>query len=157
MIFSNDKCCVCPRDIEVYLSAVFLCLAAALSHHNMSIVISFVSIVQCRRKRISKFINIEIIKTISRSGFHAKLIVSFIVNLYLLLLLLFFRLKSTCSLRLWRFTHHATSSFGTSIMVGFVYLLLAYLHATSLLIFYFFSISPSSCPVASFSQEIKKI
>src|SRR6266498_5857709 len=45
----------------------------------------------------------------------------------LLLLLLFFRLKSTCSLRLWCFTHHATSSFGTSIMVGFVYLLLAYL------------------------------
>src|SRR6266536_2775049 len=53
-------------------------------------------------------------------------------------LLLFFRLKSICSLRLWCFTHHATSSFGTSIMVGFVYLLLAYLHATSLLIFYFF-------------------
>ncbi len=46
------------------------------------------------------------------------------------LLLLFFRLKSTCSLRLWCFTHHATSSFGTSIMVGFVYLLLAYLHAS---------------------------
>ncbi len=57
----------------------------------------------------------------------------------LLLLLLFFRLKSTCSLRLWCFTHHATSSFETSIMIGFVYLLLAYLHATSLLIFYFFS------------------
>src|SRR6266498_1897524 len=56
----------------------------------------------------------------------------------LLLLLFFFRLKSTCSLRLWCFTHHATSSFGTSIMGGFVYLLLAYLHATSLLIFYFF-------------------
>ncbi len=53
-------------------------------------------------------------------------------------LLLFFRLKSTCSLRLWCFTHHATSSFGTSIMVGFVYLLLAYLYATSLLVFYFF-------------------
>ncbi len=29
-----DKCCVCPRDIEIYLSAVFLCLAAALPHHN---------------------------------------------------------------------------------------------------------------------------
>src|SRR6266536_6380811 len=41
-----------------------------------------------------------------------------------IILLLFFRLKSTCSLRLWCFTHHATSSFGTSIMVGFVYLLL---------------------------------
>src|SRR6266511_3121471 len=54
------------------------------------------------------------------------------------LLLLFFRLKSICSLRLWYFTHHTTSSFGTSIMVEFVYLLLAYLHATSLLIFYFF-------------------
>src|SRR6266536_3909832 len=53
-------------------------------------------------------------------------------------IILFFRLKSTCSLRLWCFTHHATSSKGTSIMVGFVYLLLAYLHATSLLIFYFF-------------------
>src|SRR6266498_2380064 len=36
-----------------------------------------------------------------------------------IILLLFFRLKSTCSLRLWCFTHHATSSFGTSIMVGF--------------------------------------
>src|SRR6266536_3725601 len=35
MIFSYDKCCVCPRDIEVYLSAVFLCLAAALPHHNI--------------------------------------------------------------------------------------------------------------------------
>src|SRR6266536_2851780 len=33
MIFSYDKCCVCPRDIEVYLSAVFLCLAAALPHN----------------------------------------------------------------------------------------------------------------------------
>src|SRR6266511_3196499 len=60
------------------------------------------------------------------------------IHLPHLLLLLFFRLKSTCSLRLWCFTHHATSSKGTSIMVGFVYLLLAYLHATSLLIFYFF-------------------
>src|SRR6266536_267990 len=35
MIFSYDKCCVCPRDIEVYLSAVLLCLAAALPHHNI--------------------------------------------------------------------------------------------------------------------------
>ncbi len=26
---------MCPRDIEVYLSAVFLCLAAALPHHNI--------------------------------------------------------------------------------------------------------------------------
>src|SRR6266511_4738236 len=59
-------------------------------------------------------------------------------SLFVILLLLFFRLKSTCSLRLWCFTHHATNSFGTSIMVGFVYLLLAYLHATSLLIFCFF-------------------
>src|SRR6266536_5932218 len=32
-------------------------------------------------------------------------------------------------------------------MVGFVYLLLAYLHATSLLIFYFFPMSPSSYPL----------
>src|SRR6266498_3643375 len=56
----------------------------------------------------------------------------------LLLLLLFFRLKSTCSLRLWCFTHHATSSFGISIMVGFVYLLLAYLHVISLLILFLF-------------------
>src|SRR6266498_3671910 len=61
-----------------------------------------------------------------------------LIILRMLLLLLFFRLKSTCSLRLWCFTHHATSFFGTSIMVGFVYLLLAYLYATSLLIFYFF-------------------
>src|SRR6266511_1538912 len=37
MIFSYDKCCVCPRDIEVYLSAVFLCLAAALPHHTTKI------------------------------------------------------------------------------------------------------------------------
>ncbi len=37
MIFSNDKCCVCPRDIEICLSAVFLCLAAALPHHNIYI------------------------------------------------------------------------------------------------------------------------
>src|SRR6266498_5528838 len=72
------------------------------------------------------------------------------------LLLLFSRLKSTCSLRLWCFTHHTTNSFGTSIMAGFIYLLLAYLHATSLLIFCFFSISPPNCPVASFSQKIKK-
>ena len=77
-------------------------------------------------------------------------------NLLFQLLLLFFRLKSTCSLRLWCFTHHATSSKGTSIMVGFVYLLLAYSHATSLLIFYFFPMSPSSYPFASFKQEIKK-
>ncbi len=35
MIFSNNKCYVCPRDIEIYLSAVFLCLAAALPHHNI--------------------------------------------------------------------------------------------------------------------------
>ena len=27
---------MCPRDIEIYLSAVFLCLAAALPHHNVS-------------------------------------------------------------------------------------------------------------------------
>src|SRR6266536_6213241 len=39
MIFSYDKCCVCPRDIEVYLSAVFLCLAAALPHHIIKIII----------------------------------------------------------------------------------------------------------------------
>src|SRR6266498_4740886 len=63
-------------------------------------------------------------------------------EIILLLLLLFFRLKSTCSLRLWCFTHHATSSLGTSIMVGFVYLLLAYLYATNLLIFFFFFICP---------------
>ena len=41
-------------------------------------------------------------------------------------------------------------------MVGFVYLLLAYLHAISLLIFFFFPLSPSSCPFISFKQEIKK-
>ncbi len=41
MIFSYNKCCVCPRDIEVYLPAVFLCLAAALPHHN--IVINFIT------------------------------------------------------------------------------------------------------------------
>src|SRR6266536_2046940 len=35
MIFSYNKCCVCPRDIEVYLPAVFLCLAAALPHHSI--------------------------------------------------------------------------------------------------------------------------
>src|SRR6266511_2895620 len=35
IIFFYDKCCVCPRDIEIYLSAVFLCLAAALPHHNI--------------------------------------------------------------------------------------------------------------------------
>src|SRR6266536_2918260 len=62
---------------------------------------------------------------------------SFHVN-KLLLLLLFFRLKSICSLRLWCFTHHAISSFGISIMVGFVYLLLVYLYVISLLMFYFF-------------------
>src|SRR6266516_2547747 len=73
-------------------------------------------------------------------------------KIILLLFFFFFRLKSTCSLRLWCFTHHATSSFGTSIMVGFVYLLLAYLYATSLLIFYFFPMSPSSYPFASFKQ-----
>ncbi len=56
-----------------------------------------------------------------------------------ILLLLFFRLKSTCNLRLWCFTHHATSSFKINIIVGFVYLLLAYSHITNLLIFYFFS------------------
>src|SRR6266536_5831338 len=77
-------------------------------------------------------------------------------TLLLLLFFFFFRLESTYSLRLWCFTHHATNFFGTSIMAGFVYLLFAYLHATSLLIFYFFSISLSRCPVASFSQEIKK-
>ncbi len=71
-------------------------------------------------------------------------------------LLLFFRLKNICSLRLWCFTHHATSSFGISIMVGFVNLLLAYLHTISLLIFYIFFISPSSYLFASFKQEIKK-
>ncbi len=37
MIFSNDKCCVCPRDVEIYLSAVFFCLAAALPHHNINV------------------------------------------------------------------------------------------------------------------------
>ncbi len=37
MIFSYDKCCMCPRDVEIYLSAVFFCLAAALPHHNISI------------------------------------------------------------------------------------------------------------------------
>src|SRR6266536_5449281 len=37
MIFSFDKYCVCPKDIEIYLSAIFLCLAAALPHHiNLS-------------------------------------------------------------------------------------------------------------------------
>jgi len=42
-------------------------------------------------------------------------------------------------------------------MVGFVYLLLAYLRVTSLLIFYFlFFMSPSSYSFASFKQEIKK-
>src|SRR6266536_6323989 len=35
MIFSYNKCYVCLRDIEVYLSAVFLCLAAALPHHTI--------------------------------------------------------------------------------------------------------------------------
>ncbi len=35
MIFSYNKCCLCPRDVEIYLSAVFFCLAAALPHHNI--------------------------------------------------------------------------------------------------------------------------
>src|SRR6266536_5109539 len=74
----------------------------------------------------------------------------------LLLLLFFFRLESTYSLRLWCFTHHATNFFGTSIMAGFVYLLLAYLYATSLLIFFFFFISPFCFPVSSFILEFKK-
>ena len=34
MIFSNDKCCMYSKDIEIYLSAVFLYLAVALPHHN---------------------------------------------------------------------------------------------------------------------------
>src|SRR6266498_2238623 len=38
MIFSNNKCCVCSRDIEIYLSAVFFCLAAALPHHNINLI-----------------------------------------------------------------------------------------------------------------------
>ncbi len=33
MIFSNNKYYVCPRDIEIYLSAIFFYLAAALPHH----------------------------------------------------------------------------------------------------------------------------
>src|SRR6266498_2448746 len=35
MIFSNNKYYMCPRDIEIYLSAVFFCLAATLPHHNI--------------------------------------------------------------------------------------------------------------------------
>ncbi len=37
--FSNDKCCVCPRDIEIYLSAVFFYLAAALPQNTWYTVI----------------------------------------------------------------------------------------------------------------------
>ena len=33
MIFSNNKYYVCPRDIEIYLSAVLFYLAAALPYH----------------------------------------------------------------------------------------------------------------------------
>ena len=33
--FLYDKCYICPRDIEIYLSAVFFYLAAALPHHTI--------------------------------------------------------------------------------------------------------------------------
>jgi len=33
MIFFNDKCCVCFRDIEIYLLIIFFYLAAALPYY----------------------------------------------------------------------------------------------------------------------------
>ncbi len=69
------------HSINNYITLNFLCVQK-LREDNISIVINFISIVQYRRKRISKFISIEIIKTVSRSGFYTKLIISSIVNFY---------------------------------------------------------------------------
>ncbi len=69
------------HSINNYTTLNFPCVQK-LRRDNISIIINFVSIVQCRRKRLSKFINTEIIKIVSRSGFYTKLIINSIVNLY---------------------------------------------------------------------------
>ena len=69
------------HSINNYTTLNFPCVQK-LRGDNINIIISFVSIIQYRRKRISKLINIEIIKTVSRSSFYAELIVNSIVNLY---------------------------------------------------------------------------
>src|SRR6266536_2913235 len=69
-----------------------------------------------RGSRYIYYLNLSILKNIFDDDatttliFLSDFLIREILDL-LLLLLLFFRLKSTCSLRLWCFTHHATSSF----------------------------------------------